>query len=122
MINKSSSDDLQKTKEQWIDESSVHYEAKRFHEMLKACEQAIYIDISYSRAHFAKGLALIGLKLYEKATVALKHATQLDPQNANIYLAMANVLFALEHYEDAGTAYRQAIQLDPKKDAITNVV
>src|SRR5258708_18646852 len=107
------SDSSQKTKEQWLNEGSIHYRAKRYSEALITCERAIKIDKNFVRAHFAKGLVLIGLKRYEEATEALKQAAQLNPKNARLCLAIGNALYEFEHFEEAGAAYRQAIQLDP---------
>src|SRR5260370_1086781 len=72
------SDSSQKTKEQWLNEGSIHYRAKRYSEALITCERAIKIDKNFVRAHFAKGLVLIALKRYEEATEALKQAAQLN--------------------------------------------
>src|SRR5260370_6114675 len=84
------SDSSQKTKEQWLNEGSIHYRAKRYSEALITCERAIKIDKNFVRAHFAKGLLLIGLKRYEEATEALKQAAQLNPNNSRLYLPIAN--------------------------------
>lgn len=83
----------QKTKEQWLHEGSILYRENRYHELLTACEWAIQMDENYARAHLAKGLVLIGLRLYEEAIGALQQAASINPQNASIYLALGSAFF-----------------------------
>jgi len=89
----SSPDASQKTKEQWLDEGNVHYNAKRYHEALVAFDRAIQFDPNFANAYNNKGIALRDLKHYNEALAAYDHAIQLDP---NFVVAYHNKAFVLE--------------------------
>jgi tetratricopeptide (TPR) repeat protein len=74
-----------KTKEQWVEEGNAHRRAARYTEALTAYEQALQLDLRYTKAWYGRGFALNGLKKNKEALVAYDQALQVDPQYADAW-------------------------------------
>lgn len=105
-------DEGEKSSEQWLDEASVHYEARRFPQALAAYEAALLLDPDEAYIYIGKGLVLCELALYEQALASFEHAITLDPADAYAYVCMGLALRMLGNYEQALDTYQHAIALD----------
>lgn len=103
----------EKTKEQWLDEASVHYEAGRFPAALAAYEAALLLDPAESYAYVGMGLVLCDLARYEEALTNFERAIERDPAESYAYVGMGLALRLLGRSEEALIAYQQAITYDP---------
>src|SRR5581483_8963924 len=83
--------DLNKTKEQWIDEAIINYKEKSYDKALSSCECAIQLDATFARAFHGKGLILTQQKNYTGAFEAYNKACQLAPQSAKIHFDIAEL-------------------------------
>lgn len=71
--------EIQKTKEQWIEEGNRLRDCKQFSESLAAFEQVIRLDPNYAAAYNNKGYALNKLERYEEGLEAFEQALHLIP-------------------------------------------
>jgi WD40 repeat protein len=101
----------QESKEQWLQEGNVYYQAKRYEEALAAYEQAIRLDSNYARSYQSEGEALTKLQRYEEALATYDQAIRLDPKNARSYHNKGVVLSILARYREAQKTYEQALRL-----------
>jgi tetratricopeptide (TPR) repeat protein len=109
---------LEKTKEQWLSEALNHYKEERHEEALKACERALKIDPTFSRALHGKGLILKHQKRYKEALGAYDLVLEIDKENAKIYADKADLLYLLKDFSLAREAYQAAIHLDEKYEQV----
>src|SRR5437764_903772 len=102
---------VQKTKDQWLDEGDNFRNLKQYSEALEASEQAIRLDPSNASAYLNKGYALHSLKRYEEALEAYEQAIRLNPNYVLAYNNKGNTLQELNRKEEALEAYDKARQL-----------
>jgi serine/threonine protein kinase len=107
-------EELQKTKEQYLNEGNELYSLARYREALAAYEQALHLDSHFVNAYLGKGNALYALSRYEEALIAFEQAIHLDPKNAALHNNKGSVLYWLGRYREALAAYEQALRLDPR--------
>jgi tetratricopeptide (TPR) repeat protein len=102
-----------KTKEQWLEEGTAHYNARRYTEALAAYDQALGLAPNYADAYNDKGNALDSLGRGKEALAAYDQAISLTPNYANAYYGKGNILRKSKRYEEAITAYQQSLRLNP---------
>ena len=103
-----------KTKERWLAEGIIYYNAKRFEESLTACEQALQLDPHYAQAYYGKGLTLSKLNYFEEALAAYEQAIRLKPDYARAYNGKGSTLSKRGLYEESIMAFERAIEAEPK--------
>jgi len=108
---------VQKTKDQWLDEGDNFRNLKQYSEALAAYEQAIRLDPNDAYAYSNKGYTLNELKRYREAVGAYEQAIRLDPNNAAAYISKSLALNELKRYEEGLGAYEQAPSLDSNNAA-----
>ena len=81
---------------------------------MEVIEKVIRLDPGNFDAWDLKGLALLGLKRYEDALVAIEEAIKISPNNVNTLLGKGVTLYNLKKYKDALRAYEEAIRIDPQ--------
>jgi tetratricopeptide (TPR) repeat protein len=109
----SSSNLVQKKKEQLINEGYAYYKVNRFEEALAVYERAIELDPNYIEAYNNKGITLRALNRPKEALTTFERAIHLNPNFAPLYNGTGNVLLAIGHNEEALAAYERAIHLNP---------
>lgn len=76
-------------------------------------EAALRYDAGFAPAHFARGIALKGLKRLPEAAACFERATALAPQHAESWMQRGNIAFALGEAEAARGHYSRVIELQP---------
>ncbi len=107
----------EKTKEEWLEQGIVFFKARKYKEALAACEHALLLDVTYSRAYHGMGLTYTKMKDYGKALDAYEGASQLDSSNAKLAFDMGELLFILKDYRGGRVHYKRAIKLDRKYES-----
>ncbi|HYT44947.1 MAG TPA: tetratricopeptide repeat protein [Methylomirabilota bacterium] len=107
------SEQVQKTKDQWLDEADNFRNLMQLPEALAAYEQAIRLDPNDAYAFSQKGAILAELKRFRETLGACEQAIRLDPNDAYAYINKSFALLQLNRYEEALEASEQTILLDP---------
>jgi len=112
--NKETSPVPQKTKEQWLDDGTSHYNAKEYQKALTDYDRAIQLDPQDADAYYNRGLVYYNLKEYQKAIADYDRALQLNPQHVGAYYNRGLVYDDLKEYQKAISDYDRVIQLAPQ--------
>ncbi len=106
----------------------AYVHAERFNDAIEACLQAIRLlgqtgqafrqgfqerTEVLSDAYKNLGNAYNGLKQYDEAADALKHAAEIEPTNASAHFNLGLALFNGRRYSEAIEAYKAVIKLRP---------
>ncbi len=109
----------------------AYVHAERYSEAVAACRQAITLlgqtgqaykqelqnrNEVLSNAYKSLGNAYNGLKQYNEAADALKHATEIEPKNAAAHFNLGLALYNGGRYSEAIEAYKDLIKLRPELD------
>jgi adenylate cyclase len=81
-------------------------------------EQAIALDVTYARAHYAFGSANLWMRKHEQAFAAFQRALELDPNFASGFAGMGWVLQYSGRSEEAIEFIGRGVQLDPLYSAV----
>jgi len=107
----------------------AYVHAERYAEAVAACRQAITLlgqtgqaykqelqnrNEVLSNAYKNLGNAYNGLKQYNEAADALKHATEIEPKNAAAHFNLGLALYSGGRYSEAIAAYKDVIKLRPE--------
>ncbi|HEU5198190.1 MAG TPA: CHAT domain-containing protein [Ktedonobacterales bacterium] len=104
---------VEKTKEQWMQEGDNYYQVQRYSEALDAYEQATRLAPNDARPYKGKGDALWWLKRYEASLAAYEQAIHLDPNFGRAYYGMGLALSRLGQQAETLAAFQRATELDP---------
>ena len=99
--NRETSSVPEKTKEQWLEEGTNHFNAKEYQKALDDYDRAYQLDQQYAQAIYGRGLAYYNLKEYQKAIADYDRAIQLDPQYTYAYYNRGLAYSNLKEYEKA---------------------
>src|SRR2546427_227242 len=80
----------------------------RYEEAIKACEQAIRLNLNDVVAYSSKGSALYSLGCYKEAIEVYEQAVRLNPDDARTHNDKGDALNELGCYEEAIEAYEEA--------------
>jgi tetratricopeptide (TPR) repeat protein len=100
--------------ELWTYNSEQLVELHRYDDALAAANTAVEVATrggDASRAWYAKGLALVGLKQYEQAAEAYEQALSKDPNSLTYWERKSEALLHSHHFRDAWAALWKAAQL-----------
>ncbi|MCX7594667.1 MAG: tetratricopeptide repeat protein, partial [Fischerella sp.] len=96
----------------WFNQGILLTQTLRNHEEgLKAFEQTIILKDDFSPAWVGKGLALLELKRYKEALVAIDKAKDLQPQDPDVWDIRGDILKELGKPAEAANSYNQAEKL-----------
>lgn len=104
---------IQKTKEEWLEEGYMLFNARRYKDALVAFERSGKLDPAFADAYEARGTTLYYLGRTDEALSAYEEAIQLNPSYASAYSGRGNILFDNKRYTEALRSYEHAVQLDP---------
>lgn len=98
--------------EQLLRESVALYKAKKYRQTISVCDAIIQIDTTCAEAYCTKGMAHIGVDLYEEAVAAFECAEQLGLKVVQVYIGKGLAFSKIGRYDAGLMACSQAIQLD----------
>jgi tetratricopeptide (TPR) repeat protein len=104
---------IHKSKEQWLEEGYLLFNARRYEEALVAFERATKLDALFADAYEGRGTTLYYLGRMDDALHSYDRAIRLNASYASAYSGKGNVLFESKRYADALQAYKHATNLDP---------
>jgi tetratricopeptide (TPR) repeat protein len=104
---------VHKSKEQWLEEGYLLFNARRYDEALVAFARAAKLDASFADAYEGRGTTLYYLGQMDEALQAYDHAIRLNPSYASAFSGKGNVLFENKYYAEALKSYEHATNLDP---------
>jgi tetratricopeptide (TPR) repeat protein len=104
---------VHKSKEQWLEEGYLLFNACRYDEALVAFERAAKLDALFADAYEGRGTTLYYLGQMHDALQSYDQAIRLNPSYASAYSGKGNVLFENKHYAEAFQSYEHATNLDP---------
>ncbi|GLV59787.1 hypothetical protein KDH_66110 [Dictyobacter sp. S3.2.2.5] len=104
---------IQKTARMWVGEASIHLHAKRYPEVIAACDRALEAKPDFSWAYSVRGLAYYRLHEYTKAIGNYDRAIEIDPRYVQALSNRGLAYHDLKHYQQAISNYDRAIACDP---------
>jgi tetratricopeptide (TPR) repeat protein len=94
----------------YVKQGINYYHAGRYHQAIKAYDQALELDPENAYIANLKGYSLFKVKQYEDAIDAMKLSVEIDPTYAWGYFDLARVLCAKTDFSSAKQAIREALE------------
>ena len=102
-----------KSSRPYVAEAQLHFDARRFPEMLKAADEGLARDPRAADAHSMRGVALLGLQRRDESAAAFRLALSLDPDNLQIKFGWLNFLLATKRTGEAKALIKEILASDP---------
>jgi protein O-GlcNAc transferase len=99
--------------EAWVGLGMINYRQGQYDDALDNLEQALTLDSSLGKCHYARGLVFAKLGYLGEATAAYHQAIALEPRNLDAYTQLGNICIEQGDLAQAEIVYRQRIALSP---------